>query len=160
MERTTSLTNLINRWWSSVTPSTTFSKPLTYLLYNTQGIRSRYAEIQALLDDLQATIMTLVESGKVNEKELRKFTNAYISFISPGSNAWRGVIVLVYRSVQCSFVFTFKIFLVIDIFLSSSTLRILSVYSSPSEVVSFHIFEEYRSINTIIVGYWNVHSSR
>ncbi len=120
----TSLTSLIHQW-SSVIPPTAIPKTLTLLLYNTQGIRSRYAEIRTLLDDLQPTIMTLVETGKVDEKELRKFTNDYVHFISPGSNAWGGVIVLVHRSVQCSFVFSSDNFLVVDVLLSSSTLRVL-----------------------------------
>jgi len=60
-----SLTDLISRWSSpsTIAPDT---KPLSLLLYNVQGIRHKFSEIRNLLDDVQPTIMTLVETGVVD----------------------------------------------------------------------------------------------
>jgi hypothetical protein len=113
-----------------------------------------------MLDDLQPTIMTIVETGNVDATELRKFTSDYVNFISPGTNSWGGVVVLVHRSIHCSLVFSSPNFLVLDVLLSSSTLRILSVYSPPSESVPLPFFHQYRTANTIIVGDFNAHSPR
>ena len=118
-----SLTDLFSRWSSPATVASG-TKPLSLLLYNVQGIRHKFSKIRTLLDDVQPTIMTLVETGIVDTQELRKFIPEYVHFITSGINSWGGIVVLVHRSVHCSLIFYSPNFLVVDIVLSSSTLRI------------------------------------
>ncbi|CAF0797875.1 unnamed protein product [Rotaria sordida] len=62
-------TNLFHQWLSVILP-TACSKTLTLLLYNTQATRSRYLEVRSSLDDLQLTVIALIETGIVGENEL------------------------------------------------------------------------------------------
>ncbi|CAF1421243.1 unnamed protein product [Didymodactylos carnosus] len=98
-------------------------------MYNVQGLSSKLAEVQYLLDLKHPTVLVYVETGNTPLKLLPSYFPPYRRYFTAGTNAHGGVLILVHTSVPSKSVHTEPNILDVEVSLRCCRLNLDSLCS-------------------------------
>ncbi|CAF1204237.1 unnamed protein product [Didymodactylos carnosus] len=97
-------------------------------MYNVQGLSSKLAEVQYLLDLKHPTVLACVETGNTPLKLLPSYFSSYCRYFTAGTNEHGGVLILVHTSVPSKLVHTESNILDVEVSLECCRLNVIGVY--------------------------------
>lgn len=128
-------------------------KPMSFLVYNVEGLKSRYLEVIEYIHQIEAAFFVCTEIGKPGNQQ--KIPD-YNMFCEVGSNKNGGVAIGVGKHLQAAKIETkMKNTLVVDIYGLNEPLRIIGIYWPNREERQIEEINPFITRNTIISGDFN-----
>ena len=131
----------------------THSDPMTFVLYNVQGLNSRGLEVIELINKVEASFIICTEVGEAWRKcSIPDFN----MFYEKGTNKNGGVIIGVGKHLKATKLETkLSNTLVLDIFGLNEPLRVIGIYWPDSQKRDINEISQFIIGNTIIAGDFN-----
>ena len=133
---------------------------ISILLLNVASLKRYHVEVFNLIKSTSSPIIILngTYHDDVTTKRFSSHFFNYNVFTSKGTNAFGGVLIAVYKSIQCRRPDQFNQLdnlIVLELGSSADVFQLVTCYSPPAEQIPFEIFDRILHINpnTIFTGY-------
>jgi hypothetical protein len=134
-------------------PKNNFLKPLNFVVYNVQGLKTRSLEVLELIHRVEASFIICTEVGELQHKCLISDFNI---FYEKGTNKNGGVAIAVGKNLKISKIHTnIPNTLVLDIFGLKEPLRIIGIYWPESQRRDINEISPFITNNTVVGGDFN-----
>lgn len=142
--------------WKKIRPAGCFQN-LLFLVYNVEGLNTHISDIDIWLRNYQPHISILTGIGAASRK-LPTFPG-YVGIAQPGNNVFGGVAIYHRDTLKCKVIDRACNFLVIEMNLVGTPIKIGAVYVPPPSPLPLHLLSKYKDDQFVLFGDYNAKHS-